>query len=68
MPRASSEDEAATREAGQRAVPERPKIVFVLQTLQPYGGTLSVVMLANSWIMQGVDVKVVVLSGKGYQP
>jgi len=45
----------------------RPKIVFVLSVLQPYGGVLSVVQLVNDLLLQGEDVEVVVLSPKGYE-
>jgi glycosyltransferase involved in cell wall biosynthesis len=41
-------------------------VVFILSVLQPYGGVISVVQLANDLLLQGIPVKVVVLNPKGY--
>lgn len=62
-----AEFESRTHQQKTRVKIHNPRMVVILPTLQPYGGTLSTVMLVNSWLLQGRDIKVVVLSLKGYQ-
>ncbi len=54
------------RRLWQKTGRELRRIVFLVQQMQPYGGILSVVQLANDLICLGMDVKVVVLTAKNY--